>query len=144
MQAWIAPAQLADGLSTVDATVVPHDNDVASEVSKKVPKKDADFVLLDVLGMQVEVQPEAATVRTDRHRGNGRDAIATVVMPEDRCLASRCPGAAHARDQEEACFIEEDDVGTQPRGVFFTRAHSFFFQYSIFCSSRSRARRSGF
>jgi hypothetical protein len=35
-------------------------------------------------------------------------------------------------------------VGTQPRSVFFTRSQSWRFQRSIFSSSRSKARRSGF
>ena len=144
VQTRIVPAQFPDRLSTVDSTIVPDDDDVAPEMSEKVSKKDADLILLDVLGMQVVVEPKAATARTDRHSGNGRDPIMTVTMPKNRRPASGGPGAAHARNQEEARFIDKDEVGTQPRGVFFTRTHSFFFQRAIFFSSRSRARRSGF
>jgi hypothetical protein len=40
-------------------------------------------------------------------------------LVEDRGLADRRPGAPHRGDQHEAGFVDEDDVGTQPRSVFF-------------------------
>ena len=144
MQSGVAPAQISDRLSGMNAPVVPHHDDVAPQMSKQVPQELTDFLLLDVLGVQVKVEPQAATTRTDRHGRDGRDPIVAIAMPEDRRLAARSPGAAYGRDQEEARFVGKDEVGTQPPGVFFTRGHSCLFQRAIFCSSRSRARRSGF
>jgi hypothetical protein len=68
----------------------------------------------------------------------------TVHMAVKRRLAAGAPGLAHGRDQQEARFVEEKQMGSQPCGVFFTRGQSVRFQRSMASSSRSRARRSGF
>jgi hypothetical protein len=65
-------------------------------------------------------------------------------VPVHRSLAARRPGLDYIRDQQEAGFVGKDDVGAQPRSVFFTRGHSFCFQRSIASSFRSTARFSGF
>ena len=37
---------------------IPDDDDMAAQVTQQVPEKVVDLVLRDVLGVQVEVQPE--------------------------------------------------------------------------------------
>jgi hypothetical protein len=65
-------------------------------------------------------------------------------VAQQRCVAARRPGAEHGGREHEARFVYEDEVGPQPKGVFFTRGQVFRFQRAIAGSSRSRARRSGF
>ncbi len=48
------------------------------------------------------------------------NAIMPVAMVNDGRLAARSPGLSYRWDQEEARLVDEDDVGTQPRSVFFT------------------------
>ncbi len=74
--------------------------------------------------MGLEVKVEALTLWTDRDAGDDRDSITAVEMLHDRCLPDRCPGLGDRGGQKEARFIGEDDVGTQPLGVFFTRGQS--------------------
>lgn len=144
MQARMTAAELADGLSTMSAEIVPQDDDVTTEVTEQVAEECAHLGLADVLAIELVVQPQPAAARTHGDAGDDRDPIMTVAMVNNGGMASGGPGAADTGDQEEARFVGEDEVGAQPRGVFFTRGHSLRFQRSIFASSRSRARRSGF
>ena len=123
---------------------VPQEVDVPAQMPEQVLQEAADLLLSDVLEVELEVEVEPPPLRTDGDRRDGRDAIATIEVPDDRGLTDRRPGLGDCRSQEEARFIGEDDVGTQPRGVFFTSGQVSRFQRSIASSSRSSARRSGF
>lgn len=68
----------------------------------------------------------------------------TPPLIKDRSLPSRCPGATHQRCQEQSALVEEDQVSVQPPRFFLMRGQSAFAQRRMACSSRSRARRSGF
>jgi len=130
--------------SFVNAGVVPDHNDVPAEVAQQVSEEFAHLVVPDVLRVALEVQSDAPTPRRNREARDHGDAIMPVAMMNEGRLTARGPGLSHRGDQEEARLVDEDDVGTQPCSVFFTRSQSLRFQRSIFSSSRSRARRSGF
>jgi hypothetical protein len=104
----------------------------------------AGLLLSDVLEMELEVEVEALSTRTDADRRDGGHAIVPIEMPDDGSLAHRRPGPGDRRCQEEARFIGKDEVGTQPSGVFFTRGQSFRTKRRITPSSRSKARFWGF
>ena len=144
MQARILAAQLAQGFRIVNGGAVPDDDDVPAQVPQQVPEEVMHLVLRDILRMHAEVQPEPTSSRTDRKAADHGDAIAAVVVAMDRGLPDRRPGAPHGRDHHEAGFVGKDDIGTQPRGVFFTCGQRLRFHCSILSSSRSSARRSGF
>jgi len=139
-----ATTELADPISLVDAGLVPEEEDGAAEMAQQVPEERAHLVVPDVLRVDLEVEADPLALGRDADPGDDREAIAAVAMADDRRLPTRRPGLAQGRDQEEARLVGEDDVGTQPRSVFFTRGQSFRFQRSMRTSSRSRARRSGF
>ena len=130
--------------SFVNAGVIPDHNDVPAEVAQQVPEEFAHLIVLDVLRVALKVQSDAPTPGRNREARDHGDAIMPVAMMNEGRLTARGPGLSHRGDQEEARLVDEDDVGTQPRSVFFTRSQSLRFQRSIFSSSRSRARRSGF
>ncbi len=129
--------------SFVNAGVIPDHNDVPAEVAQQVPEKFAHLIVPDVLRMALEVQSDAPTPGRNRETRDHGDAIMPVAMMNEGRLTARGPGLSYRGDQEEARLVDDDNVGTQPRSVFFTRTQSFRFQRSIFSSSRSRARRSG-
>ena len=108
-----------------------------------MPKEGADSPTSDVVQAELIVEPQRLTSRADGDRRDDRYAIVTVPMMVDRSVPPWCPGAQQIRDQEEPRFVEEDEVGTQPCSVFFTRGQRFFFQRRIASSLRSTARRSG-
>lgn len=144
VQSWKAATQRADRLALVRFTVVPEDKQVATKVPKQVTQKVADLGLPDVLAMKLGIQPEPAAPWADRHGGNGRDPVVLVDVPNYRRLATRPPGTANRRDQQEPGFVEESEMGAQPRRFFLMRGQASRFQASMAASSRCVARRSGF
>ena len=109
-----------------------------------MPEEFTDLAVLDVLRVTPEVQADAPTLGRNGDARDHGDAIMPVAMVNAGRLTARSPGLSYRGNQEEARLVDEDDVGTQPRSVFFTRSQSLRFHRSIFSSSRSRARRSGF
>jgi len=144
MQSRESATDFPNPFSFVNAGVVPDHDDVPAEVAQQVSEEFAHLVVPDVLRVAPEVQADAPTPgRNGKARDHG-DAIMPVAMMNDGSLPTGRPGLSDRGNQEEARLVDEDDVGTQPRSVFFTRGQFLRFQRSIFSSSRSRARRSGF
>ena len=137
------PTEILYGESAVGADVVPDDDDVAAELLQQMTKERDDLRLSDVLSMNLEVETHPLAAGTHRNPGDHRESIMPVSVVDNRSSTTRCPGPANIRNQEEAGFIDEDEVGTQPLGVFFTRGHSVAFHFRIRASSRSSARRIG-
>ena len=137
-------AEFPNPFSFVNAGVIPDHDDVPAEVAQQVAEEFADLAVPDVRGVALEVQADAPTPRCKGDARDHGDAIMPVAMMNDGRLSARSPGLSHRGDQEEARLVDEDDVGTQPRSVFFTRGQFLRFHRSIFSSSRSRALRSGF
>jgi hypothetical protein len=137
-------ADFSNPFSFVNARVVPDDEDVPAKVAQQVPEKFADLVVSDVFRVAPEVQADAPTPGSDGDARNHGDAIMPVAMMNDRRLSARSPGLSYRGNQEEPRLVDEDDVGTQPRSVFFTRGQFVRFQRSMTSSFRSSARRSGF
>lgn len=140
-----AMTQVPNGGSFVGSTVIPEDDDNIPQVVEQVTKELTDLRVFDVLlGMEVIVQSKPISPRAHRDARDHRDFVPTIKMAVDGCQSARRPGSVDAGHQEKSTLVYEDEMGAQPRCVFFTRGHSFFFQRSIASSSRSRARRSGF
>jgi hypothetical protein len=139
-----ALAERANEGPLVNPAVVPEDDDRPAQVMQEVPEKLADLGLADVGAVHAVVEAEAMSTRTHRDAGNDREAVVALPEAQQRGLPARRPGLAHTGDQEEARFVDEDEVGAQPRGVFFTRGHTRRFHWTMRCSSRWRARDSGF
>ncbi len=137
-------AEFPNPFSFVNAGVVPNHDDGPAEMAQQVPEEFADLTVPDVLRVAPEVQADAPTLGSQGDARDHGDAIMPVAMMNDGRLTTGSPGLSHRGDQEEARLVDEDDVGTQPRSVFFTLGQVCLFQRSITSSSRSSARRSGF
>jgi hypothetical protein len=116
---------------------------VAGDLAEQMAEKRRDLLALDIVLVQLAVQRTPEALGADGDAREGRDAVVRVPVPDDRRLPHRPPRLPDRRDQEEAGFVDEDEVGPQPRGVFFTRGQPECFHAAMAASSRSRARRSG-
>lgn len=143
-QPWEGRAQLANGRPLVNLSPIPDHDDRAAEVTQQVPEEFADLRLADVLAVQVEVESEPPAPGAHRDAGDDRDPVVALPEAQEWRLAAGGPGSADAGDEQEAAFVYEDEVGAQPRGVFFIRGQSFSFHRVMACSSRWSARLSGF
>ena len=138
-----AAEQLLYGLAAMNAAMVQQHDEVAGDLTKQRAEEGRDLVALDVVLIQLAVQRAMGALRADGDTRDGRDAVVRVPVTHDRRLPDRPPRLADRGDQEEARLVDEDEVGPQPRGVFFTRGQTACFQAAMAASLRSRARRSG-
>ncbi len=144
MEARVATEELMDRRTFMDLAVVEQSDHVAAQMPQDVLEKRADHFAINVRVEQLTVQPEVAVNRADRNSRDGRNPVVPVGVPVNGRLTSWTPRLAHRRDQEKARFVEEKQMGPQPRGVFFRRGHTSRFHWAMASSSRSKARRSGF
>ena len=119
-----AGAQLTDELAAMGIAAVPQDDDVPADLPEQLSQEVAGLQLSDVLRVELKVQVEALAAGRHRDpRDDGEPVAAIDVMHRGR-LAHGGPGGGDRRGQLEARFVGEDEVGTQPFGVFFTRGQS--------------------
>lgn len=144
MEAWISATEVADRFPLMRFAIIPDDDEMAPQVAKQMTEKLASLGLLDVLAMQLEVEADPSALGAHRQCRDGGNLVVFVRVLGAWGLTARSPGAADRRDQEEARFVEEGEMGAQPRGVFFIRSQSRRFHSSMAASFRWVARRSGF
>jgi hypothetical protein len=144
-QAAMSLEEALERLALVRGGIVEQHNDRSPEMPQQLAQEPADLLLPDVVKKEEIVEAQVMPPRAHRNSGNDGDLVApSLAMAKNGSLALRSPGSDYVGDQQEARFIGKDDVGTQPRSVFFIRGLSFCFQRGMALSSRSSARRSGF
>lgn len=131
-------------LAPMGIEIIQEDDQMAADLAQKMAEERRHFFPLDVLLIQMTVQRAPITLMTDGNPGNGRDAVMAITMTDDRRSPHGAPCFPHRGDQKEARFVEENDMGRQPRGVFFTFGQTDRFHSAIAASLRSTTRRSGF
>src|SRR5512144_2542342 len=114
------------------------------DLMQQMAEKRRHFLALNIILVELAVQGTMEAFWTDGDTRDGRDPVMAIAMKQDRCLSYRTPGLPDRRDQEEARFVDKDEMGCQPCGVFFTRGQTDRFHSVMAASSRSTARRSGF
>ena len=140
----VAVQQAANLPTLVDLAVVPKQDDMAGQMPQEMSQKGADFRSANVLPMEPIVEGDLMAFGTDRQRGNQRHFAVPIAVSCDRRPTPGRPRPADGSEQQEARFVNEDEVGAQVQSPFFMRGHSSRFHCSIRSSLRSRARRSGF
>ena len=138
-----AAEQLLYGLAAVNAAIVQQHDEGAGDLAQQGAKEGRDLLALDIVLVQLAVQRTPEAPGADGDARDGRDAIVCRPVPHDRRLPHRPPRLPDRGDQEEARLVDEDEVGPQPCGVFFTRGQPARFHAAMATSLRSRARRSG-
>lgn len=113
-------------LGAMHLEAVPQHDSGSAELLEKDLEEGKHLRCADVaIGMEPEVELKMVSKRRDAQRGDGRDLLmGSSALPEHRRLSPRRPASANQRRHHEAAFVEEDQEGLQPRGVFFTRGQS--------------------
>jgi len=114
VQARVLGAELPNRVALVNATVVPHDDDMPWEMAEKLPHELTGLPMPNVRLVDLEVKPNSVSPRADRQAGDDRDLVMLVPVRERRRLAPGPPRPAHGPCQHEPRFVDEYEVGTQP------------------------------
>jgi len=129
----------------VNAAAVAEDDEVPADLAEYGAQEHRDLPMGDVApGIEMDVESAAPPPGAHGHRRDRRDFVAAIPMPDDRRVAAGGPGAPDVRNQPEATFAEEHQMGVQARRVLFTATQRYRFQRAMAASSRSTARHSGF
>ncbi len=139
-----AGAQLPHELASMGMSAVPEDDDVPADLPEQLSQEVAGLELSDVLRVELKVQVEALAAGRHRDPRDDREPFASVDVVHRGRLAHGSPGGGDRGGQLEARFVGEDEVGTHPRGVFFTRGHSSRIKRRISALLRSSASFCGF
>jgi hypothetical protein len=131
-------------LASMGIEIIQENDQVTANLAQKMAEEYRDFFPPDVVLIKIAVERASITLMTDSNPRNGRDAVMAIPMTDDRRLTHRAPCLSDRGNQQEARFVEENDVGRQPRGVFFTFGQTELFHSAIAASLRSTTRRSGF
>lgn len=107
-------------------------------------EKTRNINTMNICLKKTEIQSQSLAFGTYGDSGNGGNAGANLMVANDGCLPPRSPPLFYRGNQEETRFVNKNDVGAQPQGVFFTFGQWVPFHCSIACSSRLSALRTGF
>ena len=138
-----AAEELRHRLPAMNAAIVEQHDEVAGDLAQEVAEEGRDLVALDVVLGPLAVEGTMAAPGADGDARDGRDAIVRVPVAQDRRLPHRPPRLPDRGDQEEARFVDEEEMGAQPGGVVFPRGQPARFHAAMAASLRSRARRFG-
>jgi len=139
-----ASAKLPYELAAMGICAVPKDDDVTWKLPEQPSQEVAGLELSDVFRVELKVKVEALAAGRNRDPRDGGDPVAPIEMMNRWRLAHGSPGAGDRGGQLEAGFVGEDEVGTQPPGVFFTRGQSSRMKRRISALLRSSAFFCGF
>jgi hypothetical protein len=122
MQPWVALLKRGDGRSLVDRAAIPQEHDMTPQVAQQGSHEACDVNGLEVVGLEVDVQPHMLALGGHREGRQGRDAVMLVVVGNDGRVACRGPGAPSRGDEKKSTFIQEGQVGPQALGFFLSPA----------------------
>jgi hypothetical protein len=131
-------------IAAMDGAVVQQHDQVTTDLTQEMAQEDGHLLALNVVLVKLAVQRAMEAPGADSDPGDSGDSVVAIPMMHDGGLSDRTPRFAHGRDQEEPGFVDKQDVGRQPCGVFFTAGQTDRFQSAMAASLRSTARRSGF
>src|SRR5271166_6421109 len=104
-EARMVSQDFGDGGSAVNRAAVPQQDDRSAQMVQQQAQEGGDLELGEVGEVEVAVKPEAMAHGTDADGGDDRELVARVAVHQQRGLAARRPGAAHAGNQKEATFV---------------------------------------
>ena len=139
-----ASAKLTDELASMGIPAVPQDDNVPLELPEQPSQEVAGLELSDVFRVELKMKVEALAAGRNRDSRDDGDPVASIEVMNRGRLTHGSPGAGDRRGQLEAGFVSEDEVGTQPPGVFFTRGQSSRMKRRISALLRSSAFFCGF
>ncbi|MDO8478334.1 MAG: hypothetical protein Q7W02_19470, partial [Candidatus Rokubacteria bacterium] len=95
---------------------------MATQVPEQRSQEFRHLDCLEVVLPKLDVQTHASASGCDRECRNCRDSVVPVVVPNDRWVSLDPPCPATCRDEHEAAFIEEYDVGAKSSRFFLLPA----------------------
>src|SRR5215469_5962823 len=101
--------KLSQGLPPVGGRIIQQDDDPTAQIAQQLPEKPANFLLPDIVEVQLIVQTQLLSAGTYGDSGNDRDLVATsLAMIVNRSTTLRRPRPDDVRDHKKARLVGED------------------------------------
>ncbi len=110
--------KLFDFFTAVDRSPIPQQNDGASEMSEQSSKERPDIQTVKVPPPESEIKRQAFAFWRHRQGIDGGNSALFVEVIEDRSFSFRSPGATDIGNEQEARFINENQMGPKSFGLF--------------------------
>lgn len=136
--------ELADESAAMRIATVPQHEDVTTDLAQQLSEEVPDLLLSNVLCEELKMKIQSLVPGRHRDPRDDGDAIASVEVMNGGCLADWSPSRSNRGRQLEARLVDEDEVGSQPPGVFFTLGQSSRMKRRISAWLRSSAFFCGF
>jgi len=92
-------------LAIMDSAAIPQEHNVPSNLLQEVAQEEDHLVLRNVLSVEMGVEVDALASMGDGDRRDCGHSVVTVAVPDDGCLAARCPGSTDVGHQKESALI---------------------------------------
>lgn len=107
----------------VKRAAVPEEEKRASDLAAEMPEKLSDLLAPNVsVGIKAGVEAETLSLGRDCDGGDRRDLCPFSGNNEGWSFSSNRPGPLDVGDKREPAFVEEDDAGFEPFGLFLYEA----------------------
>lgn len=122
MKPVVLAQEVLDDDAFVDRASIPKQHHRSPQMPKQIAQESNDLHTRDVGCVQAQIEAKSYPAGRDGDSGDGGDPITPVAVSEDRGLSDRCPGLANVRNEEEAAFVEEGEMGPKSLGFFLYAA----------------------
>lgn len=126
MEAGKPAAQSLDQVSSVRVAVVQQRDDLAAQVTKNLSQIQAYLLLSEIVIAEHAVQPQTVLPGTDGKTGNDGDTVFFEPVTNPWRLTHGSPGLFDRGGQQKTRFIDENQLGDQPLGVFLPSSSAWF------------------
>ncbi len=112
--------------AAMDRAPIPQQDNRAPQVPKQVLEEGADIQSREIAGAQREREGQPFSLGRDGQRTDRGDPMLLGDVAYDGGTALRRPRAGYGGDEQEARFIEEDQMGATSLSVFYMRPPGMF------------------
>jgi hypothetical protein len=113
-----AITEITNRFSPMNEGFVPQEEDLATEVSQKVPQEKSHVQSFEIILLQAKVKRQVPPPRRNAENRDGRNLLSAVEMMQDWGLPPGRPGPANIGDKQKTAFIEKGQMGSKC-GSFF-------------------------
>src|SRR3990172_9078348 len=101
---------------------IPNEDDMPAQMFEQQSEKLRHLRGFEIILSTLHVEAHSGALGRHGPRRDRGDAIMPIVVADDRRATLRAPRSTACRNEHEAAFIEERDVGAKSSGFFLSRA----------------------
>lgn len=106
----------------MDGSTVPEEEDVPAKMPEKMTQKRDNFQSIEVMGAHADIESQPLPLGRADQSVEDRNPVLFVEITDLGSLSPEGPSPLKVRDEQEPTFVEKDQVGFEPFGVFLYAA----------------------